>query len=76
MEFVIVLQAILLVFLVWRVVCLGNLIEKMLKFQQEVKDFQDAQCELNLAQRGINNLFATEIDRMNFINASAVKEKV
>lgn len=68
MEFVIVLQAILLVFLVWRVIDLGNLIEKMLKFQQDVKDFQDAQCELNLAQRGINNLFAAEIERMNFIN--------
>ena len=68
MEFVIVLQAILLIFLVLRVVCLGNLIEKMLKFQQDVKGFQDAQCELNLAQRGINNIFATEIDRMNFVN--------
>ena len=68
MEFVIVLQAILLIFLVLRVVYLGNLIEKMLKFHQDVKGFQDAQCELNLAQQGINNIFATEIDRMNFVN--------
>lgn len=68
MEVVIILQAILLVFLVWRVIDLGDLIEKMLKFQQDVKDFQDAQCELNLAQRGINNLFAAEIERMNFVN--------
>ena len=68
MESVIVLQAILLIFLVWRVISMGNLIEQMLKFQQDVKGFQDAQCELNLAQRGINNLFAAEIDRMNFVN--------
>ena len=68
MEFVIVLQAILLMFLVLRVVYLGNLIERTLKFQQDVKGFQDAQCELNLAQQGINNIFATEIDRMNFVN--------
>ena len=68
MEFVIVLQAILLMFLVLRVVYLGNLIERMLKFHQDVKGFQDAQCELNLAQQGINNIFATEIDRMNFVN--------
>ena len=76
METVIILQAILLVFLVWRVIDLGNLIEKMLKFQQDVKGFQDAQCELNLAQQGINSLFAVEIDRMKFINASIIKEKV
>ena len=68
MEAVIILQAILLVFLVWRVIDLGNLIEKMLKFQQDVKGFQDAQCELNLAQQGINSLFAAEIERMNFVN--------
>ena len=68
MEFVIVLQAILLIFLVLRVVYLGNLIERMLKFQQDVRGFQDAQCELNIAQRGINDLFAAEIHRMNFVN--------
>ena len=68
METVIILQAILLVFLVWRVIDLGDLIEKMLKFQQDVKGFQDLQCELNLAQRGINNLFAIEIGRINFVN--------
>lgn len=73
MELLIALQGTLIALLVWRVVCLGNLIEKMIKFQQDVKGFQDAQCELNLAQRGINNLFATEIDRMNFVNQ---KEKV
>ena len=68
METVIILQAILLVLLVWRVIDLGNLIEKMLKFQKDVKNFQDVQCELNLAQRGINNLIAAEIHRMNFVN--------
>lgn len=68
MELLIALQGTLIALLVWRVVYLGNLIEKMLKFQQDVKGFQDAQCELNLAQRGINNLFAAEIHRMNFIN--------
>lgn len=73
MELIIIIQGALIVLLGWRVIYLGNLIEKMLKFQKDVKGFQDAQCELNLAQRGINNLFATEIDRMNFINQ---KEKV
>lgn len=68
MEAVIILQAILLILLVWRVIFLGNLIEKMLKFQKDVKNFQDAQCELNLAQGGINNIFAAEIERMNFVN--------
>lgn len=68
MEAVIILQAILLILLVWRVIFLGNLIEKMLKFQKDVKGFQDAQRELNLAQGGINNLFAAEIHRMNFVN--------
>ena len=68
MEAVIILQAILLILLVWRVIFLGNLIERMLKFQKDVKGFQDAQCELNLAQGGINNIFAAEIHRMNFVN--------
>ena len=68
METVIILQAILLVLLVWRVIFLGNLIERILKFQKDVKGFQDAQCELNLAQGGINNIFAAEIHRMNFVN--------
>lgn len=73
MELILIIQGILLILLVWRVVYLGNLIEKMLKFQQDVKGFQNAQCELNLAQRGINNLFAIEIHRINFVNQ---KEKV
>lgn len=68
MELIIIIQGVLLILLVWRVVHLGNLIEKMLKFHQDVKGFQDAQCELNLAQGGINNLFAAEIHRMNFVN--------
>ena len=68
METVIILQAILLVLLVLRVIFLGNLIERILKFQKDVKGFQDAQCELNLAQQGINSLFAAEIERMNFVN--------
>ena len=68
MEAVIILQAILLILLVWRVIFLGNLIERMLKFQKDVKNFQDVQCELNLAQGGINDLFAAEIHRMNSVN--------
>ena len=68
METVIILQAILLVLLVWRVIFLGNLIERILKFQKDVKNFQDVQCEFNLAQGGINNIFAAEIHRMNFVN--------
>lgn len=68
MELIIIIQGVLLILLVWRVVHLGNLIEKMLKFHQDVKGFQDAQCELNLAQGGINDLFAAEIHRMNFVN--------
>lgn len=68
MQVVLIIQGILLILLVWRVVYLGNLIEKMLKFQQDVKGFQDVQCELNRIQRGINNIFSTEIDRMNFVN--------
>ena len=73
METVIILQAILLVLLVLRVIYLGNLIERILKFQKDVKGFQDLQCELNLAQRGINNLFAIEIGRINFVNQKEIK---
>ncbi len=68
MELIIIIQGILLALLVWRVVYLGNTIEKMLNFQKGVKGFQDAQCELNLAQQGINNLFAVEIHRINSVN--------
>ena len=73
MELILIIQGILIILLVGRVVYLGNLVEKMLKFQRDVKGFQDAQCELNLAQGGINNLFAAEIHRINFVNQ---KEKV
>ena len=68
MELILIIQGILIILLVGRVIYLGNLVEKMLKFQQDVKGFQDAQCELNLAQGGINNLFAAEIHRINFVN--------
>ena len=68
MELILIIQGILIILLVWRVVYLGNLVEKMLKFQRDVKGFQDAQCELNLAQGGINNLFAAEIHRINSVN--------
>ena len=68
MELIIIIQGILITLMVWRVVYLGNLIERILKFQKDVKGFQDAQCELNLAQGGINNIFAAEIHRMNFVN--------
>ena len=73
MELILIIQGILIILLVGRVVYLGNLVEKMLNFQRDVKGFQDAQCELNLAQGGINNLFAAEIHRINFVNQ---KEKV
>ena len=68
MELILIIQGILIILLVGRVVYLGNLVEKMLNFQRDVKGFQDAQCELNLAQGGINNLFAAEIHRINFVN--------
>ena len=68
MELIIIIQGVMLTLMVWRVVYLGNLIERILKFQKDVKGFQDAQCELNLAQGGINNIFAAEIHRMNFVN--------
>lgn len=73
MEFIIIIQGILLALLVWRVVYLGNIIERMLEFHKGVKGFQDAQCELNLAQQGINNLFASEIYRINFVNQKEIK---
>ena len=68
MELIIIIQGVLLALMVWRVVYLGNIIEKMLNFQKGVRGFQDAQCELNLAQGGINGLLAAEIHRMNFVN--------
>lgn len=73
MELIIIIQGVLLALMVWRVVYLGNIIEKMLNFQKGVRGFQDAQCELNIAQQRINSLFAAEIGRINFVNQ---KEKV
>ena len=73
MELIIIIQGVLLALMVWRVVYLGNIIEKMLNFQKVVRGFQDAQCELNIAQQRINSLFAAEIGRINFVNQ---KEKV
>lgn len=68
MELIVIIQGILLALLVLRVIFLGNRIERMLKFHKDIKDFKDAQWELNLAQGGVNNLFAAEIERMNFDN--------
>ena len=68
LQIIAIIQGTLLALLVWRVIYLSNVLENVLKFQEDVKKFQTAQCELNLAQRGVNNLFASELDRINFIN--------
>ena len=72
MEIILIIQGILIALLVWRVVFLGNLIEKMIKFQGDVKAFQNAQVYLNGMQREINSLLAKEVDSLNLI----VKDEV
>ena len=47
-----------------RVVYLGKKVEEMLKFQEDVMDFNTAQTHLNASQSDINALFADEIDRI------------
>lgn len=65
MELIIIIQGILLALLVWRVIKLGNFVEKMLQFQDEVVKFQNAQVYLNGCQRETNSLLAVEVDSIN-----------
>ena len=72
MEIVLIIQGILITLLVWRVIHLGNLVEKMLKWQDNVVAFQSAQVYLNGTQREINSLLAKEVSSLNLI----VKDEV
>ena len=47
MEITLIIQGILIALLVWRVIHLGNLVEKMLTWQDNVVAFQSAQVYLN-----------------------------
>ncbi len=67
MEIILIFQGILIALLVWRVVHLGNFVEKMLKWQDDVVAFQNAQVYLNGTQREINSLLAKEVDNLNLI---------
>ena len=67
MEIVLIIQGILIALLVWRVIHLGNLVEKMLKWQDNVVAFQSAQVDLNGTQREINSLLAKEVGNLNLI---------
>ena len=72
MELILIIQGILIALLVWRVIHLGNLVEKMLKWQENVVAFQSAQVYLNACQREINSLLAKEVGNLNLI----VKDEV
>ena len=72
MEIILIIQGVLIALLVWRVIHLGNLVEKMLKWQDNVVAFQSAQVYLNGTQREINSLLAKEVSSLNFI----VKDEV
>ena len=72
MEIILIIQGILIALLVWRVIHLGNLVEKMLKWQDNVVAFQSAQVYLNGTQREINSLLAKEVAGLNLI----VKDEV
>ena len=67
MEIILILQGVLIALLVWRVIHLGNLVEKMLKWQDNVVAFQSAQVDLNGTQREINSLLAKEVSSLNLI---------
>ena len=67
METILIIQGILIALLVWRVIHLGNLVEKMLKWQDNVVAFQSAQVYLNGTQREINSLLAKEVANLNLI---------
>ncbi len=72
MEIILIFQGILIALLVWRVIHLGNLVEKMLTWQDNVVAFQNAQVYLNGTQREINSLLAKEVSSLNLI----VKDEV
>lgn len=72
MEIILIIQGVLIALLVWRVIHLGNLVEKMLKWQDNVVAFQSAQVYLNGMQREINSLLAKEVANLNLI----VKDEV
>ena len=72
MEIILIIQGILIALLVWRVIHLGNQNEKMLKWQDNVVAFQNAQVYLNGTQREINSLLAKEVSSLNLI----VKDEV
>ena len=72
MEIILIIQGILIALLVWRVIHLGNQNEKMLKWQDDVVAFQNAQVYLNACQREINSLLAKEVGNLNLI----VKDEV
>ena len=67
MEIILIFQGILIALLVWRVNHLGNLVEEMLKWQDNVVAFQSAQVYLNGTQREINSLLAKEVSSLNLI---------
>ena len=67
MEIILIIQGVLIALLVWRVIHLGNLVEKMLKWQDNVAAFQSAQVDLNGTQREINSLLAKEVANLNLI---------
>ena len=67
MEITLIIQGILIALLVWRVIHLGNLVEKMLKWQDNVVAFQSAQVYFNGTQREINSLLAKEVSSLNLI---------
>ena len=50
MEIILIFQGILIALLVWRVIHLGNLVEEMLTWQDNVVAFQSAQVYLNAAR--------------------------
>ena len=72
MEIILIIQGVLIALLVWRVIHLGNLVEKMLKWQDNAVAFQSAQVDLNGTQREINSLLAKEVANLNLI----VKDEV
>ena len=67
MEIILIIQGVLIALLVWRVIHLGNLVEKMLEWQDNVVAFQSAQVYLNGTQREINSLLAKEVSSLNLI---------
>lgn len=67
METILIIQGVLIALLVWRVIHLGNFVEKMLKWQDNVAAFQSAQVYLNGTQREINSLLAKEVAGLNLI---------